>query len=105
MSVGNKNFKEDRRRTLSEAIINGMPESRANRRCRGQTTAIALNTIAMAMLRPGEIVEIQDHADTEFARKELTRTIAAILDNLQLVGFSLTRKTLTYTLDYIYANR
>lgn len=50
---GNPNFMNDRRRILLGDMKQGFAnESLANSRCTGQTTAIALRTIADAMSSP-----------------------------------------------------
>lgn len=104
MTLGNKNFKEERRFILERAIEEGHSERTVNRRYRGTTTAIALETIANAVRNPGTPVKIRDHHCTVESDKHLMYVIQVVLNNLGLVGFIIKTngRTLTYTLDYVY---
>ena len=106
MNIGNFNFKEDRKASLSRAISEGHSEEAANSRTRGRTLAIALRTISEAMLNPSSSISIQDHNPVHAAKLELTRYIDHVLHDLGLVGFKIDigKCTLTYTLDYVYDN-
>lgn len=102
MSLGNSEFKESRRLQLTRAIKEGHAEVLANQRMRGRTTAIALDTISKAMSNPGRDIFFKDHSDTQMGHHLLYGYIRVALEDLGLVGFTLKRGSLTYTLDYIY---
>lgn len=50
----------------------------------GRTTAIALETIARAIKNPETRIDIVDHHDSAFARRELAYKIADICEKLGL---------------------
>jgi hypothetical protein len=66
-------------------------------RYRGQTLAIALETIAEALREPNTPVAIKDHVATRCGSDNLSREIYRRIADMQLEGFFINREKLTVT--------
>ena len=103
--IGNSNFVNSRRETLLRAIKEGHGQVRANSRCRGTTTGIALEIIGKSMQNPSQPIRIEDHVITPLGRLNLIYIIDMIIRELGFVGLKIDHRksTLTYTLEYVYS--
>lgn len=68
-------------------------------RCIGTSTGLALGIISMAMLNPGNHINVKDSRNTVVANRELLRIVSDVISKLELKFFliSSANNTVVYT--------